>query len=41
VGTRVWATSGYADWNFAGQVGATPVNVLSDLRWRGTDAASE
>jgi hypothetical protein len=35
---RAWATSGYADWNFEGQVGAQTVNVLSDLRWRGTDA---
>lgn len=34
----MWVTSGYADWNFAGEIGATPVNVLSDLRWRGTDA---
>lgn len=34
MGSRVWVSSGFTNWNFSG----AGINVLSELRWRGLDA---
>ena len=39
VGTRGWFTTGHFTWSFVGVASGAPVKPLSELRWRGVDAA--
>ena len=39
LGTRAWFSTGHFTWAFSGVASGAPVKPLSELRWRGVDAA--